>query len=101
MSLKLKNDWKYKGDDRWNWEIYLTSEKQSELDGVNSVKYILHSTFKDPVREIKDSAGGFRLKSNAWGSFEVKAFVYFKNGKKIKLKHDLELYYDPEQGSSN
>jgi transcription initiation factor IIF auxiliary subunit len=101
MSIKLKNDWKYKGDDRWNWELYIASDNKSELEKVDSVKYILHPTFKNPVREITDKSDGFRLKSNGWGSFEVKAFVYFKNGKKMKLVHELELYYDPEQGSSN
>jgi len=100
MNLKLKNDWNYKGDDRWDWEIYLDSDTPSVLEEVESVKYILHPTFKVPVRIINDSSQGFRLKTNGWGTFDIKAFVYLKNGKKIKLEHELELYYDPKSGTS-
>ncbi len=100
MSLKLKNDWKFVGDDRWDWDLYLDSDNPAELEEVESVKYILHPTFKNPVRTISDSSDGFRLKTNGWGTFKTKAFVYLKNGEKIKLEHELELHSDPESGTS-
>lgn len=100
MNFKLKNDWNYVGDDRWDWEIYLESENPSDLEQVESVKYILHPTFRVPVRTIKDRTEGFRLKTNGWGTFTIKAFVYMKNGKKIKLEHVLKLQYEPESGTS-
>lgn len=100
MSYKLKNDWKYVGDERWDWELYLDSDNPDELAEVESVKYILHPTFKNPIRIIDDSSGGFRLKTNGWGTFDTKAFVYLKNGKKVKLEHELELQFEPESGTS-
>ncbi len=100
MSIKLKNNWQYKGDDRWDFELYLDSDNPEELTNVESVKYILHPTFKKPVRTIKDSSEGFKLKSNGWGTFDTKAFAYLKNGKKIKLEHYLELNYEPDSGTS-
>jgi transcription initiation factor IIF auxiliary subunit len=100
MSLKLRNDWNYVGDDRWDWEVYLVGDKPKELAAVDYVKYILHPTFPNPIREIHDRSRGFRLKTNGWGSFEIKAFVYLKNGKKLDLKHNLTLYYDPPSGTS-
>lgn len=100
MSLKLKNDWRYVGDDHWDWELYLDSDNPAELEQVKSVKYILHPTFTNPVRTISDSSEGFRLKTNGWGTFDTKAFVYLKNGEKIKLEHELELSYDPKLGTS-
>jgi len=100
MSLKLKNDWNYIGDDRWDWELYLSSDNSSEMEKVESVKYILHPTFRNPVRTITDSSEGFRMKTIGWGTFEIKAFVYLKNGKKLKLSHYLQLEFDPKSGTS-
>lgn len=101
MSLKLKNNWTYTGHDRWDWELYLDCDSPDELTGVKNVKYILHPTFKNPIREVDDPHEGFKLKTNGWGSFTVKAFVYLKNGKKIKLEHSLVLSYDPPTGTSD
>jgi len=101
MSLKLKNDWNYIGDDRWEWEIYLTSDNSDELEKVESVKYILHPTFDRPVRTITDSRGGFRMKTIGWGTFEISAFVYLKSGEKLKLSHHLQLEYNPKSGTSS
>lgn len=91
--MKLKNNYKYIGDDRWDWELYIDSNNPEELSSIREVKYILHPTFKNPVRTVKKEEGGFRLKSNGWGTFETKAMVYLNNGEKLSLKHDLELQY--------
>jgi transcription initiation factor IIF auxiliary subunit len=101
MSLKLKNDWKYVGDDRWDWSLYLDSDDPAEIQEVESVKYILHPTFKSPIRTVSDPSEGFRLNTNGWGSFDTKAFVYLKDGKKIKLMHELQLSHDPKTGTSS
>lgn len=100
MSLRLRNDWKYVGDDRWDWEVYLVGDDPKELQSVDNVKYVLHSTFQNPIRVINEPQGGFRLKTNGWGTFLITAFVAFKSGKKIKLKHLLQLNYNPARGSS-
>jgi len=100
MNLKLRNDWKYIGDDRWDWEVYLVSDNPDDLDTVENVKYILHPTFQNPIRVINKRQGGFRLKTDGWGTFSITAFVNFKSGKKLKLLHDVELNFDPPTGSS-
>lgn len=100
MSLKLKNDWNYKGNDRWDWEVYLVGEDPKELEDVQEVKYILHPTFRQPIRIIDKSTGDFRLKTNGWGTFQIRAFAYFKGGDKVKLEHELYLAYDPLSGTS-
>lgn len=101
MTIKLKNAWSYKGDDRWDWELFVDSEDPAELEAVDRVKYILHPTFPKPIKEIQDPSEGFRLKTNGWGTFETKAFVYLKNGEKIHLVHELDLEYDPPVGESS
>lgn len=100
MSLRLKNDWKYIGDDRWDWDVYLASDDPTELDNVEDVKYVLHPTFPNPIRVVTNRQEGFRLKTNGWGTFSITAFVRFKDGDKIKLVHELDLNYNPPSGSS-
>lgn len=100
MTIKLKNNWHYQNDDRWEWELFLDSDNPKELDNVEKVKYILHPTFPDPIRMVKNPSEGFRLKTNGWGTFKTQAFVYFKDGKKKKLVHNLDLQYDPPIGES-
>ncbi len=101
MSLKLKNNWAYAGNEKWDWEVYLTSGDPSELDNVKSVKYILHSTFKNPVRVITNRDDNFKLKMQGWGTFEIKAFAILESGDKIRLTHNLELQFTPPQGVSD
>lgn len=100
MSLRLKNDWKYVGEDRWDWDVYLVSDNPAELEKVEDVKYVLHPTFSNPVRVVKNRQEGFRLRTNGWGTFLITAFVRFKSGDKVKLEHELDLNYNPESGSS-
>ena len=99
--MKLKNNYNYVGDDRWDWELYLDSDNPDELSDVAEVRYVLHPTFKNPVRTVTDAEGGFRLKSNGWGTFETKALVRMKNGRKLTLKHNLELDYPPIDGGGD
>ena len=101
MSLRLTNDWKYIGNDIWDWEIYLVGDRPEELNDVVSVKYILHPTFPKPINTVKKREGGFRLKTSGWGTFSVKSFAYLKNGKKVKLEHELELRCQPPKGTSS
>lgn len=100
MSIRLKNYWNYVGNDRWDWEVYVDSDSLSELEDIDHVKYILHSTFPDPIRIVREKNDGFRLKTNGWGTFLIRAFVYFKGGSKLKLEHTLQLASDPPKGTS-
>ena len=100
MTLKLRNDWNYKGDDLWEWGAFLDDRGSGELSNVEFVEYVLHETFPTPVRRIDTTDGGFRLDAGGWGTFVLKAFVHFKDGKKTKLEHDIQLKYDPKDGQS-
>jgi transcription initiation factor IIF auxiliary subunit len=46
---------------------------------------------------------GFEIKTQGWGTFELKAFVHFKDGTKQKLTHELqlELEQNPPEGFSD
>ncbi len=98
MALKLRNKWRYKGNDWWEWEAFIDDGGSGELAHVKFVEYVLHPTFADPVRRVTNPAEGFALKTEGWGTFVLKAFVHTKEGGKQKLKHELELPSDPPQG---
>src|SRR5262245_9599074 len=100
MSLKLRNTWNLKEDDWWEWEAFLDDGGSGELSNVDFVEYILHETFPDPIRRITKPDGGFRMQTAGWGTFDLKAFAHLKDGKKIKLKHEIQLEYDPKNGIS-
>jgi len=100
VNLKLRNRWRYKGNDRWEWEAFLDDGGTGDLRKVDHVEYVLHETFPNPVRTVKDPKGGFALKTSGWGIFELKVFVYTKSGEKLKLTHMLEFAQDPPVGVS-
>ena len=100
MSLRLRNTWNYKGNDWWEWEAFLDDEGSGELSNVKFVEYVLHETFPNPIRRIDSPKGGFRLETAGWGTFDLIAFVHYKDGKKVRLKHEIQLEYEPEKGAS-
>ena len=101
MKLELKNTWNYSGDDWWKWTAFVDDSGTGDLAKVEFVEYVLHETFPEPIRRIDSRKGGFTLESEGWGTFTLKAFVHMKNGKKIRLKHDLKLEYEPKKGTSS
>lgn len=98
MDIQLHNSWEYEGDDWWEWSAYL---KGSDLPKVDYVEYILHPTFKKPLRVIRDSTDGFSLDSSGWGTFEIKAIVHFKGGKQQLLTHEIKLEHKPKKGRTD
>lgn len=100
MSLRLRNSWKYQGDGRWDWSVFLEDDGTSELDDITFVEYILHPTFPDPRRIKRDRDNKFALTTNGWGVFWIKAFANTKSGDKIKLEHYLYLAHEPSEGKT-
>lgn len=92
MSYKLEQDYKYKDKDLWEWSVWVEASEE-KLDKIEYVEYTLHPTFIRPVREIRDRATKFRLSTVGWGIFTIYATVFLKDGKSVKLEHELELRY--------
>jgi len=99
VRIKLKNDScpSDKSSGRYNWSVYLDTEN-SIMKEVESVTYTLHPTFANPIRKIIDPSGDFRLKSNGWGEFQIKADIALKNGDVITKYHWLQLSSTPSGG---
>jgi transcription initiation factor IIF auxiliary subunit len=90
--LHIKQGFEYLGNDRWRWWIWLGGS-EGQVGQIESVTYILHPTFPNPVRTITDRATRFRLATAGWGIFRIRATAHRKDGTKIELHHDLVLEY--------
>lgn len=95
MTLRIEEGSKYRGEDYWDWWIWIEGS-QEELDQIDHVTYILHPTFPNPVREVKNRSTKFRLDTSGWGVFLIRATIKHKNGKETPLTHNLTLKY-PDQ----
>ncbi len=100
MALELHNSWEYDGDKQnwWHWSAYIVGD---DISNVASVEYILHPTFKKPLRSVDDPTGGFRMDTSGWGTFDLKAIVHKKDGKTELLTHDLILEVEPPIGRTD
>lgn len=73
-------------------KFWLDADDSKTLADVDKVVYVLHPTFKNPVREIKDQQSSFAMNTYAWGEFNLKALVYFKNGRpQMELKRFIDF----------
>lgn len=92
MALSIQQDSRYLGNDRWEWSVWLQGTPD-ELKAVDHVVYILHSTFHNPVRVVRDRSTNFRLNTSGWGTFTIYAKAVDHNGSETALQHDLVLLY--------
>lgn len=90
MDLQLVQEAQEKEPGWWQWSIWLDGPAE-ELDQVERVEYILHSTFREPVQTVTDRATNFRLNAGGWGEFMIYAHVYLEDGHVEKHEHWLTL----------
>lgn len=77
-----------------NYEIKvaLGSHNQKYIKEIKLVRYYLHDSFQQPVREITNSNNNFQIILNAWGQFEIQAEIEFKDSNKtVKLSRFLNF----------
>ena len=91
MTLRLVQESHQAGENNWKWSIWLAGSDQ-ELDEVQSVRYILHSTFRNPVRVVDDRGSSFRIDSSGWGEFRVFAHVQVPDEPVVVLSTWLHLF---------
>lgn len=93
VSLQIKNTAKLIKQGQWEWDAYITG-KHDEIMSIDHVVYELNSGFKNPYRQINkigDINKPFRINASGWGVFNLKAKVYFKDGKTVSLEHVLQF----------
>ncbi len=85
-SVPLENK---NGNTYYNWTAYVEGP-ESSISQISKVRYILHPTFKKNTIDVTEGSNyGFPFSAVGWGTFELKAIVYFKDGTKEQLKHNL------------
>jgi hypothetical protein len=90
MSLGIQQEASYAGDGLWKWSVWLDGS-DAELDGVESVEWVLHPTFPNPIVLVRQRQTRFRLDASGWGAFEINAQVETKDGPHQHLKAWLRL----------
>lgn len=90
MTILVEQTSSYEGNDRWNWQMWLSGPAE-ELDQIDHVTYTLHPSFPNPVREVSSRENGFLLKSNGWGEFRIYIDILGKDGRSDKRSHALKL----------
>ncbi len=99
MNIELRNDWEYEGGEWWRWGAFVDGAEQ-DLNAIESVEYVLHPTFVNPIRKVSDRQTKFRIETAGWGTFVLRARAFMKDGSIIKLKHRIQLESEPRAGVS-
>ena len=76
-----------------HYQVVLSLEgDQTELDQIQSVKYVLHPSFRDPERLSDDKNSNFGTKIWTYGFFPVKAMVKHNDGTETSI--DGEVFFE-------
>ena len=102
MSIKLKSSSSYectKDNTQW-WLLkgYIEVSLPDSLEDILYVEYQLPASFDNPIRRSRDVDTGFSISEKSWGSFELKASVFFKDTLKepLPLKDRLDFVFGTE-----
>lgn len=90
MSLEIHQAASFAGDGYWKWSVWIDGP-DAELDQVQSVEWVLHPTFPNPIVQATQRQDKFRIEASGWGAFEINAHVSTNDGRTQHLKHWLRL----------
>ena len=99
--IELTNSFEYQGRSKyvvgknvWQWTAYIVTKEKAIFDKIKEVVYHLHPTFSPNDIEVeKEDKGkperGFPLTRSGWGTFTIRASVYFSDDSVMELEHYL------------
>lgn len=76
--------------DWYEWKVFVEAD-DATLAKIKEVEYLLHSTFPDRRRIMKNRTEKFTLTGSGWGSFNILVTIRFVNGKEERTTHFLDL----------
>ena len=76
------------GPAMYEWTVWL-DVRDEILRSVEYVKYILHETFPQPIQIVRNRDQMFSLTRHGWGTFKIKAEVFFVDGSVCQTSYDL------------
>jgi hypothetical protein len=71
--------------------FWLDADEKQLLSQVERVIYVLHPTFRNPLREVRSRENDFGMTTIAWGEFNLKAKVYRSDGKTVTLERYIDF----------
>lgn len=89
--IKTENTAKRVREDWYDWKVYLEGPQEA-LNEIREVEYLLHETFRNPVRRKTNAGDKFALETSGWGEFDIGVRVIFKDGTEKTMKHWLNLF---------
>jgi transcription initiation factor IIF auxiliary subunit len=93
QSLDVQNVAERAADNQWKWTAFVTGPPE-QIAKIRCVRYTLHPTFPNPVREVcdvSDPKQPFALSAVGWGTFNLRARIEFKDGSSSDLTHYLKF----------
>src|SRR4051794_13930472 len=90
LRVRLKSDVTHITEDWWSWKVWVDGADEA-LDQIDTVKYLLHPTFPNPIRVVRNRQSKFELSERGWGEFAITAQVFTKTGETISLEHWIEF----------
>jgi YEATS family len=91
--LSSKNTSLYFGDGRFKCTVFMEGPGDI-LDRIQSVTYLLHPTFENPIINVYERNGGFPIVIYIWGEFRILIKVKFNDGHIELLSHWVNLRQD-------
>lgn len=64
---------------------------EDDLKKISKVEYLLHPTFKKPLRSSENRENGFGITFWTYGWFLIEAKIYLLDGSHIEKKYSLEF----------
>lgn len=90
MSLQVKQDTQYQGNNLWKWSVWIEGPSK-ELGQIDSVTYTLDPSFPNSVQVVKNRTRKFRLDAAGFSKFRIDIAIKRKNGRVLRKMHWLEL----------
>lgn len=90
MSLYLKQDFDYQGNDKWLWSLGVYGPDEV-LEKIEFVRYTLPPIFPQPTIKSTDRKSNFRVFEETYEPFRIYVKVVYKDGSEENMEHDLTL----------
>lgn len=65
--------------------------KGGDIDKVREITYVVHPSFPDPIRRVRDRGSNFELIIWAWGEFTIKTIITTTDKKEHYKDFDLKF----------
>src|SRR5262249_41920095 len=80
----------FQGRTYYDWRVFV-DEPASVLAQIDSVEYLLHPSFPEPLQIRKDPGTKFGVDAHGWGTFALQIRVNFKDGTAQSTSYDLSF----------